>query len=96
MSDNCLKMEVVLCIKDLKFDYKSWGQSKNNYYSSIYSNCYYCGDVCDENYYSKHIPSFKIYNDQNNDFCNVPMDIFKEHFITREEIREERINKILK
>jgi hypothetical protein len=81
---------------DLKFDYKSWGQSKNNYYSSIYSNCYYCGDVCDENYYSKHIPSFKIYNDQNNDFCNVPMDIFKEHFITREEIREERINKILK
>jgi hypothetical protein len=45
-------MEVVLCIKDLKFDYKSWGQSKNNYYSSIYSNCYYCGDVCDENYYT--------------------------------------------
>lgn len=87
--------EIVLCVKSLKFNYKSWGQEEGVEYIALYTLCYYCGnDTCNKNIYSKHKPSYKI-EGKYNDFCNITIDIFKEHFITKSEIREEKINSIL-
>lgn len=85
----------VLCIKSLQFNYKSWGQEEGNKYIAHYTLCYYCGnDTCNENIWSKHQPSYKI-EGKYNDFCNVPIDTFYEHFKTKEQIREDKINSIL-
>ncbi len=85
----------VLCIKDFKHSYKSWILTKDEWYTVEYNVCSTCGSgVCVNSSSRTHEESVKVH--KGNDFYNITIITFQNHFKTIQDIREDKLNKLLR